>query len=99
MSHNNSSTTAAPLVNVNAADSDGDTAIHHAGSVAAIQCLVEQGHANPHLVNAQGKTALQAKQEELDQLLQDPEEDDDCEDAESLKRQIAYLSSLSPPSS
>lgn len=80
--------------NVNAADSDGDTALHHAGDVPAIQLLL-QHQADVTIVNAQGKTALQAKQEELEEMMQDEDVEEDDDDMETLKAVVQFLSSLS----
>jgi hypothetical protein len=80
-------------VDVNAVDNEGDTAIHYAGCLDAVKMLVEVGKASTMLKNRQGKTALHCKQEELNELMQD-EDEDDTADAESLKQQIQYLSGL-----
>ena len=80
---------------INAADNEGDTAIHYAGSLDALRLLVEVGKASPFLRNKEGKTALEAKQEELKELVEDDEEDSDSEDVETLRQQVQYLSNLS----
>jgi ankyrin repeat protein len=79
---------------VNAVDQEGDSALHYAGTVEAAKILVQVGNINVALANKQGKTALQAKQEELQQLMDDEDEDSDSEDIGSLKKQIEYLSHL-----
>ena len=81
-------------VNVHAADQDGDTSLHYAGTVDACRLLIEVGKANPQQVNAAGKTALQAKQEELNEMMEDEDVEDDDEDLEILKGVVAYLSAI-----
>jgi ankyrin repeat protein len=81
-------------VNINAADNDGDSALHYAGNAQAAQILVQVGKANPAQVNNQGKTALQAKQEELNEMMKDEDVEDDDEDVETLQGVVEYLSSL-----
>lgn len=83
------------MVDVNAVDNEGDSAIHYAGSLDALKMLIEVGKASPVLQNKEGKTALQAKQEELNQLMEDDEEDSDSEDIQTLRQQVQYLSNLS----
>mmetsp|Transcript_26864 Transcript_26864/g.37862 ORF Transcript_26864/g.37862 Transcript_26864/m.37862 type:complete len:158 (-) Transcript_26864:180-653(-) len=75
-------------VPVNAADNDGDTALHHAESLDAIKFIIEQGGADPNLCNGEGKTPLQSKEEELKDLMEEDEED---EDVRTLNEIIAYL--------
>jgi ankyrin repeat protein len=83
-----------PLSFINATDHDGDTALHYATNVETAKLLVQDGKINTSQSNANGKTALQAKQEELDELLQDEEQDEDDEEVETLKQLIEYLSTL-----
>jgi hypothetical protein len=80
---------------IHAGDNEGDTALHYAGNIDAAQLLVQVGKCNPSQANRQGKTALQTKQEELDEMMQDEDADEDDEDMEILKHLVAYLSSLS----
>lgn len=81
-------------VNVHAVDSDGDSALHHAGTAQTTQFLIQVAKANPTLKNAEGKTALQAKMEEMNELIQDEDIDDDDEDLMKLKDIVAYLSNV-----
>ena len=81
-------------VNIHATDNDGDSALHYAGNAQLAQLLVQVGKANPAQVNGQGKTALQAKQEELNEMMQDEDMEDDDDDVEALKGIVEYLSSL-----
>jgi ankyrin repeat protein len=78
----------------NAVDHDGDTALHYAANVETAKLLVQDGKINTQHCNADGKTALQAKQEELDELLQDNDQDMDDEEVEILKQLLQYLSTL-----
>jgi len=80
---------------INAGDNEGDTGLHYAGSADAAKVLIDDGRIDPNIVNGEGKTALQAKKEELDEMMQDEDIEDDDEDMEILKQLIAYLSSLS----
>jgi ankyrin repeat protein len=80
---------------IHAVDKDGDSVLHYAGNVASAKMLVEVGQANLARTNAQGKTALQAKQEELVEIMHDEDMDEDDEDVDLLKDVVAYLASLS----
>jgi hypothetical protein len=80
--------------NVNAADNDGDTALYHATAVAGAQFLIQHAKANPNQTNAQGKSPLQAKKEELEEMMQDEDVEDDDDDLEALKEVVKYLSTL-----
>jgi len=78
------------LAAINAVDKDGDSALHYAGTLEAAKLLVDVGiHAT--LKNGQGKTALEAKVEEMTSMMEEDEEDSDSEDAENLRKQIQYL--------
>lgn len=79
---------------VNAVDSEGDSALHYAGSQEALQMLVEVGRASTQLKNRVGKTALLSKQEELKTFEDDEDEESDCEDILTLQKQVAYLLTL-----
>lgn len=81
-------------MDVNAVDKEGDSAVHYAGSLNALKLLIEVGKASPKIVNNEGKTALQTKQEELNSLMDDDEEDSDSEDIVTLQQQVQYLSNL-----
>ena len=78
-------------VPVNAVDCDGDTPLHHAEDVNAAIVLIEKGKADPTIVNASGKTPLQVKHDDLEELM---EEEDDTEEADKLRELISYLSSV-----
>ena len=79
---------------VNAVDQEGDSALHYAGSLEAVQLLVQVGRASTQLQNRQGKTPLASKQEELKTLQDDEDEDSDSEDILTLQKQVAFLSTL-----
>ena len=81
-------------INIHATDNDGDTCLHYAGTVDACRFLIDVGKANPQQVNGSGKTALQAKQEELKEMMEDEDIEDDDEDLETLKNVVAYLSTM-----
>lgn len=80
---------------INSGDNEGDTGLHYAGNADAARMLIEDGRIDPNKVNSQGKTALQAKKEELDEMMQDEDIEDDDEDVEVLQKVIEYLTSLS----
>lgn len=80
---------------INVGDNDGDTALHYAGNTDAARMLIQDGRTDPNKVNSQGKTALQAKTEELEEMMQDEDIEDNDEDVEILQKLIEYLSSLS----
>eukprot|EP00543_Licmophora_paradoxa_P018867 CAMPEP_0202469640 /NCGR_PEP_ID=MMETSP1360-20130828/79143_1 /ASSEMBLY_ACC=CAM_ASM_000848 /TAXON_ID=515479 /ORGANISM="Licmophora paradoxa, Strain CCMP2313" /LENGTH=114 /DNA_ID=CAMNT_0049095051 /DNA_START=13 /DNA_END=357 /DNA_ORIENTATION=+ len=72
--------------NPNAQDNEGDTPLHHVDQVEAAKFLIEVAGANPKITNTESKTALQAKQDELrDQM------EDDEDDVEDLKHLVNYL--------
>jgi ankyrin repeat protein len=81
-------------VNMHAADNDGDAALHYAGNTQTAQFLIQVGKANPNQVNAEGKTALQAKQEEMNEMMQDEDVFDDDDDLENVKGIVEYLSKV-----
>jgi len=79
---------------INASDNDGDTALHYAGSADVARVLVADGRMDTKIVNMQGKNALQAKKEELDEMMKDEDTEEDDEDVEVAQKLIEYLSSL-----
>jgi ankyrin repeat protein len=80
-------------VNVNAVDTEGDSALHYADKVDAATYLVQSG-IDIALLNAAGKTALQSKQEEIDEMMADEDTEDDDVDLLNLRALIEYLTSL-----
>ena len=74
-------------------DHDGDTLLHYAGSAKTAGWILEKLPLLLEATNQQGKTALQAKREELDELLRDEDVDDDDEDVETLRELVEFLSS------
>jgi hypothetical protein len=83
----------AQRVPVNAVDSDGDTALHHVEDVNAAKLLIEKGKAHPMIANSSGKTPLQVKQGDLEELMED-DDDDDSDEAAKLRELISYISSV-----
>ena len=49
---------------------------------------------NPNQVNQEGKTPLDAKQEEMNEMMEDEDIEDDDEDLENVKGIVLYLSKL-----
>jgi ankyrin repeat protein len=80
-------------INVNAADNEGDTALHYAASTDTAKLLVESG-VSPTIQNHDGKTALDSKRDELQEAMEDDDYDDEDEDNVSLRLLVSYLSSL-----
>ena len=81
-------------VNVNAVDQEGDSALHYASTVAAAQFLIEIAKIDVHHRNQAGKNALQSKQEELNEMLDDEDNDDQDADFVNLKAVVEYLTSI-----
>jgi hypothetical protein len=79
---------------INAGDSDGDTALHYAGSADAAIFLVEHYRINTTKVNSQGKTALQTKEAELDEMKNEEDIEEDDEEIEVTKKLISYLQQI-----
>jgi len=80
-------------VDVHVVDKEGDSALHYAGSVSTARWLLETCRLKVLGKNAEDKTARQAKQEELDDMMQDEENEyeDDDEDVIKLKELVAFL--------
>ena len=76
-------------VDVNCRDSEGDTPLHHCDDATSARMLIEAG-ADFQLKNDDGKTPLQAKEEELSET----EEDEEDEDYTKLKELVVYLTGL-----
>lgn len=86
-----------------AVDEEGDGLLHYASTLAVVQYCVEEAHIPLTTKNQEGKTALQAKRDELEELLlaqDDPDsmQDEDDEEVETLKAIIQYLESKSSSS-
>lgn len=80
---------------INAVDNEGDSALHYAGNKAVAQTLIELGNIDVTIRNANGQTALEAKQEELNEMKNDEDYEEDDIDVIHLNEIIQYLSSLS----
>jgi ankyrin repeat protein len=80
--------------NAHVVDEEGDGSLHYSGTAETAKFLVTQGHVDPNVANVEGKTALQAKQEELDEMMQEEDIEDDDDDLEALKALVEYLRSL-----
>jgi hypothetical protein len=76
------------VIDVNAKDGDGDTPLHHCDDVDTAKILIEAG-ADTTIKNCDGKTALEVKQEDLDEG--DDEDDSDDEDRSKLKELVEFL--------
>jgi len=81
---------------INAVDGDGDTALHYASTADAAKLLCEfSGVAVDRSIrNHSGKTALEAKREELRELEDDDDYEEDDDEAVKLRAVISYLSSF-----
>jgi ankyrin repeat protein len=82
-------------VNINAVDQEGDTALHYAATVQAATFLLQTGKIDRGVRNAAGKTALEAKQEELEEMIQDEDNDDEDQDFINLLNVVAFLQTTS----
>jgi ankyrin repeat protein len=80
-------------VNVNAVDTEGDSALHYADKVESAMFLVQAG-IDAAICNSQGKTALQSKTDDLNELMQDEDTEDDDEDLANLRALVEYITSL-----
>lgn len=90
----------AQQIDVNAGDTDGDTPLHHCDTADAARYLVEVGKADYTIKNDSGLTALEVKEQELQEYLEeiewddDDEMDDDDSQLGSLRELVNYLRSL-----
>ena len=82
-------------IDVNAVDNEGDTALHYASTAEAARFLIEVAKVDQTIRNQGGRTALQSKREELEEMQLDEDYDEDDQDAVNLRAVIGYLSSLS----
>lgn len=78
---------------VDAVDREGDSALHYAASAAACRLLVSTG-IDRGIRNQAGRTALEAKREELQELMEEEDFDEDDVDAAALRECTDYLSQL-----
>ena len=78
---------------VHTADGEGDTALHYAATAEAARFLVQQG-IDVQARNAEQQTALEKKQQELEELRQDEDFEETDEEYIQLKGVVDYLSSL-----
>ena len=76
----------------NAVDHDGDTALHYAGTVQAMEFLIDTCRINVHITNHNQMTALDAKRTEMHEIEQDVDDfDEDDIDYVQLKEMVQYL--------
>lgn len=78
----------------NVVDNEGDSALHYACTVDTAKLLLEVAGVSPDIKNQCGKTALEIKQEELQEMMADEDYDEDDEDATNLRKMVEFLSSL-----
>ena len=85
---------------LNAVDNEGDSALHYASTKEAAEFLIQCG-IDMNLRNAEGKTALESKQAEIEETMasrmedgDDDEEEDEDEELVHLREVEAYLLSL-----
>lgn len=83
-----------PQFTVHQVDSEGDSALHYAGTANAARFLVEQGGIEINVRNRDGVTALEKKREELEEMRQDEDFEETDEDYVQLQGMVDYLSSL-----
>lgn len=80
-----------------AVDADGDSALHYASTVSVAELLIQHDISCTQIQNAEGFTPLQAKQQELQELTEEENNDEfdpDDEDVIQLQRLVTYLSNL-----
>lgn len=77
---------------VNAVDCEGDSALHYAGDLSAAKFLIEHANIDVSIRNAEGKTALDAKEEELAEMRLEEDYEEDETDVVALKEVIDYIS-------
>lgn len=83
-----------PHADCSLVDGDGDSALHYASTATVARFLVGAG-VNPSILNGEGLTALQRKQQELEEAQQDEDFDEDDEDYRQLQALVEYLASMS----
>ena len=87
-----------PHFTVSAVDTEGDSALHYAGTAAAAQFLVEQQPGGMDLTtirNQENQTALEKKRQELEEMRQDEDFDETDDEYVQLVGMVEYLSNLS----
>lgn len=82
-------------VDANAVDNEGDTALYYASTAEAARILIEVAKVDQTIRNQAGRTALQSKRDELEEMQLDEDYDEDNQDAVNLRSVIGYLSSVS----
>ena len=75
---------------IDATDNDGDTPLHHVDVVEAAKLLINRG-ADPTKSNNEGKTALELKRQDLEELMKEEEDDDNDEEISKLRTLIGFL--------
>ena len=83
-----------PQFTVHMVDTEGDSALHYAGTAPAARFLVEAG-IDTNLRNNDNQTALEKKREELEEMRQDEDFDETDDEYVQLLGMVEYLSSLS----
>jgi ankyrin repeat protein len=79
---------------VNAVDQEGDSALHYASSAEACKVLIS-ANIDKYIRNNEGKTALEAKQQELQEMMDDEDEfDEDDLEVIALRECINCLGQL-----
>ena len=86
-----------PNEDIHVVDQEGDTALHYASTVEACKILLMAG-IDPGRQNLAGKTAMEAKQEELQDMIDDDDFEEDDIDALALRACIDYLQNPQVPS-
>jgi len=81
-------------VDPNVADNDGDTSLHYASTEAAVRFLCERAGVDRTKRNGSGRTALDEKRAELEELMADEDYEENDDDAVKLRSIISYLSNL-----
>ena len=83
-----------PQFTVHQVDAEGDSALHYAGTAVAAQFLVQTGGIDVNLRNKENQTALEKKQQELEEMRQDEDFEETDEEYVQLVGMVDYLSNL-----
>jgi ankyrin repeat protein len=78
---------------IHAVDGEGDSALHYASTEIACRILVD-ANIDSNVRNQSGRTALETKMEELNELIQEEDYEETDEDAMELRRVVSFLTSL-----
>jgi len=82
-------------VDVNATENDGDASIYHCDTTSAAKILLEEWKVDYKIINNLGKTAVQVKEDELNEtgnIVDEADSDDEC--MKELDELVGHFTSL-----